>query len=152
MKKAVYNLAGFNKDNCDIEFMEITLHIKTEKGWVEVNSKNFPKEGIEICIPYPEDSSLFDTFKVVHLRDDGVIEILNPTKTFNGLVVKVYSLSPFAVVYKEAEVAERPSSGNSGSFVPVEDEEKNPNTGAPVVISAAVVAVMGAAVILGKKH
>ncbi|MBQ6877724.1 MAG: hypothetical protein IJO22_04915, partial [Oscillospiraceae bacterium] len=152
LEKAIYSGGKFNKYNSEIEYVELILEIKTVDGWREVHHDDFPEGGIEICIPYPEGSDLNDIFEIAHLKDDGTIEIIKPKKTFNGLVIKVYSLSPFAIAYRDAEIAERPSTDNNDILIPEENEEKNPNTGAPAMLPLAAMAVIGAAAIIGKKH
>ena len=140
--------------------MEITLEVKTENGWVEVTKENFPKNGIEILIPYPGESGIFYDFEVAHLRDDGKIEIMDYRKTRDGLVVKVHSLSPFAVTYEEMSFSggSKPGAGTGAGITDIVPEkgenEKNPETGAGSFVSAAMaLAVISGAVafIPGKK-
>ena len=159
LEKAIYlSSSKFNPNNTKIAFMELTLMRKTENGWVEVHQDDFPEEGIEICIPYPEGSGIFNDFKIAHLRDDGKIEILNYNKTFKGLVVKVYSLSPFAVAYRE-NIFNQGSSSGSGigitDIIPGKGgNEFNPSTGAPVSPASAMAAIIvlsAAALAFGKR-
>ena len=128
--------------------------MKTAGGWKEVKDDEFPDEGIEICIPYPAGYDRFDNFEIAHLRDDGQIEVLNCKKTGDGLVVKVYSLSPFAIACKENVFGGNSSGNGEGitDILPGKTEESNPNTGAPVIDITAFAAVVGAALLFGKKR
>ena len=158
LKEAIFSEnRKFNDKNTRIDFVELTLEVKTDAGWVEVHHDDFPEEGIEIYIPYPAGYDRYDSYEIAHLRDDGEIEILRCRKTADGIVVKVYSLSPFAIAYKENAFSGGSSSSDNNEgitdIVPGKDNESNPNTGAPVMNIAAAAAVMGAAlVIFGKKH
>ncbi|MBE6892702.1 MAG: hypothetical protein E7482_01660 [Ruminococcaceae bacterium] len=162
LEKAIYaENKNFGSKNSKIEFMEITLEVKTENGWVEVTKENFPKNGIEILIPYPGESGIFYDFEVAHLRDDGKIEIMDYRKTRDGLVVKVHSLSPFAVAYEEMSFSGggKPGTGTGAGITDIVPEkgenEKNPETGAgPFVSAAMALAVISGAVafIPGKKR
>lgn len=105
MEKAIFAGEDFSEENSKFEFMEISLQVKTDEGWKKVDETAFPSEGIEVLIPYPANSSVNNIFEVAHLKENGEIEILEHTKTAEGLLVKVESLSPFAVAYKKAETA-----------------------------------------------
>ena len=159
LERAIYlSNSKFNPNNTEIAFMELTLIRKTANGWAEVHHDDFPEEGIEFCIPYPEGSGIFNDFEVAHLRDDGKIEILNYRKTLDGLVVKVYSLSPFAVAFRE-NIFNSGSSSGSGDGITVVLPEKggnefNPSTGAPASPASAIAAIIvlsAAALAFGKR-
>ena len=158
LKKAIFEEnRKFTEANTKIDFVELTLEVKTAAGWVEVNDNDFPEEGIEIYIPYPAGYDRFDSYEIAHLKDNGEIEILRCRKTADGIVVKVYELSPFAIAYKQNVFNGGSSSSDSNEgitdIVPGKDNESNPNTGAPVMNVMATVAVIGAALVLcSKKH
>ena len=157
LKKAIFEEnRKFTEENTKIDFVELTLEVKTDAGWVEVHHDNFPEDGIEIYIPYPAGYDRFDSYEIAHLKDNGEIEILRCKKTADGIVVKVYELSPFAIAYKQNVFNGGSSSDNNEGItdiVPGKDNESNPNTGAPVMNVMATVAVIGAALVLcSKKH
>ena len=153
LEEAIYDAnRRFNEKNCEIDFIELTLEVKTDNGWVEVHHDDFPAEGIEICIKYPDGSDRFDSFEIAHLRDDGTIEILDYKKTADGLVVKVYSLSPFAVAYKDNGFGGGSVDKDETTRPEDKEDEANPNTGAPVMNLTALAVVVCSAVVLGKKR
>jgi len=158
LKEAIFEEnRKFTEENTKINFVELTLEVKTDAGWVEVHHDDFPEEGIEIFIPYPAGYDRYDSYEIAHLKDNGEIEILRCRKTADGIVVKVYSLSPFAIAYKQNAFSGGSSSSDNNEgitdIVPGKDSESNPNTGAPVINLSAAVAVIGAAIVLcGKKH
>ena len=85
---------------------------KQDGSWEKVDAQNFPPQGLEVVIPYPEGVDPEDySFTVAHMLADGEIEILKAKKTDDGLVVKVKSLSPFAVAFAE-NVVENPDTGD----------------------------------------
>jgi len=97
----------------EVVFMEIELKVQKQDGsWEKVDAQNFPPQGLEVVIPYPEGVDPEDySFTVAHMLADGEIEILKAKKTDDGLVVKVKSLSPFAVAFAE-NVVENPDTGD----------------------------------------
>ena len=153
---------GLVKEESQIVFMEVSLLTKNDEGeYVPVDNESFPEEGIEITIAFPEgtDAEGFE-FVVAHLKNNGEIEILVPKVTENGLVIKVNSLSPFAVLYNEKtedkEVYEeyKPNPGVTDILERDKVAESNPNTGAPIgsiSIMGAVSVLAVAAFVCGKK-
>lgn len=101
----------FIKDITKFKYMEITLKVKNANGiWEAVTPEDFPKEGVEVVIPYPSgtDKDAFQ-FSVLHMLSHGnkagTVETLVPRLEEDGLHVVVHSLSPFAVAYQEASAA-----------------------------------------------
>lgn len=154
LEEKVISESKFSEKKAKVVFMEITLQTKDESGnWVEVTEENFPEEGLEVCIPYPEgtDAKKFK-FSVAHLissgRNVGKIEVLDPEETEEGLVVRVYSLSPFAVAYEEKtffDILEEwggfgtgTSGTGTGAGITItngkKEDEGNPETGAPIIL------------------
>ena len=174
LEKEIFEKTEITESETGIKFMEITLQMKAPNGeWIEVTKENFPEEGLEVLIPYPEETSAEShKFAVAHLISSGEklgeIEILVPEETADGLLIKVHSLSPFAVAYEEEsndgendETEEKPSvrpirpvwgGGNKVTIIDGREEEKNPETGAPVFeISSAIAVLSTAAVICFRK-
>lgn len=110
LKEAIEETETLNKDTMEIVYMEITLKMLNADGeWEVVTEENFPEEGIDVVIPYPEGTNATDyDFVISHLISSGEkagqVEILNGTKEADGIHVHVYSLSPFGVAYEKAEL------------------------------------------------
>ncbi len=140
LEKALKGNNSFKKDSMKIEYMEISLKVKDENGmWVTATPENFPKEGIEVVIPYPagakKDSFVFSVLHMfTHGSDAGSIEVLSPEAKDDGLHVVVHSLSPFAVAYQEAD-AEEPAPQKPEPTKPEPEPEKK--EGAPATGDAA---------------
>lgn len=170
LEKEIFEETEINESETGIKFMEITLQMKTPDGeWIVVTEENFPEEGVEVLIPYPAGTSAEShKFAVAHLISSGEklgqIEILVPEETEDGLLVKVHSLSPFAVAYEEEsnygeddETEEKPSvrpakpawgNGNKVTIIDGREEEKNPGTGAPVFEVSSAIALLSTAAVL----
>lgn len=96
---------------------------------------------ITVTFAYPEgtDAQTY-TFKVLHLLKSGVLDVMDPYVTSEGLSVEVSELSPFAIAYKEA-AQEVVQTGENVSSSQTVDR-------APVVILMVLIAV-SVAVLLG---
>ncbi|MBQ9122024.1 MAG: hypothetical protein IJY10_00860 [Lachnospiraceae bacterium] len=103
---------------------EVKVKIEVGGQMVEVTEENkdlFPKEGIEIVIPYPQgvDKDKFD-FVIGHMvmlgcngKEAGDMEYFNPTETEEGLKIRIYSASPFIIGYKASSTGT--TGGNTGT-------------------------------------
>lgn len=110
---------------------EVKIKIEVGGQFVEIteeNKEDFPAEGVDVVIPYPAgvDKDKFD-FVIGHLvvlgcngKVAGDMEYFNPTETDEGLLIKIYSASPFIVGYKAS------STGNTGGN---SSSSGNTNTG-----------------------
>lgn len=104
------------------EVYDVTLCMVNEKGeLVEVDDKNFPKEGVVVKLAYPEGTGK-DThnFVAAHMltvdtkeKKAGDIEYPAITKTDAGIEFRVYSLSPIGLGWSEIEPV-KPEGGSSG--------------------------------------
>lgn len=86
--------------------LDVKLQVKTADGkWETVTYENFPKEGVEALLPYPEgtDKDNFD-FIVAHMISEGSrageVEILKYTLEEKGIRVKFTSMSPVTIMYQ----------------------------------------------------
>ncbi len=105
LAQAIVNSETISSE-ANVVYMEIELKVQKEDGtWEKAAAEDFPENGLEVVIPYPEnvDPDKY-SFTVAHMKADGSVEILKATKTADGLKVKVNSLSPFAVAYMEDKV------------------------------------------------
>ena len=112
------NLTG-RKDGT--AFYDIALKYKDTDGqWVEVNPDNFPANGVDVVLDYPDYTDSKDTFKIVHMlttekngKTPGTVENVPYTKETDGLHFHVDSLSPFGVSWVKY-VAPTPGGGGGG--------------------------------------
>ena len=100
-------------------FYDIALRYKNAEGkWVEVNEANFPTDGVEVVLPYPNGTDSKDTFTIVHMLTTaaraGELELVSHTKQADGLHFRVTSLSPFGVSWVKYAAPSGGGSGGSG--------------------------------------
>lgn len=127
----------------EVEVYDVTLCIVNEKGeLVEVDSENFPKEGVVVKLAYPEGTGKgTHNFVAAHMltvdskdMKAGDIEYPAITKTDAGVEFRVFSLSPIALGWSEIEPvrAEGGSGGSnlgSGKGTAVPSKKPSPKTG-----------------------
>lgn len=100
-------------------FYDITLktYDSVKDKWVEVTDDNFPPNGVDVKLGYPENTDSKDTFQIVHMLTKsgrkGEIEKITPENKSNGLHFHVNSLSPFGVSWTKY-VAPTPGGGGGG--------------------------------------
>ncbi|MGE9972551.1 S-layer homology domain-containing protein [Candidatus Pseudoscillospira sp. SGI.172] len=82
-------------------FYDIALKYYDGSKWVDVTEANFPANGVDVVLPYPDGTDSKDTFTIVHMlttgENTGEMEIISYTKEDDGLHFHVTSLSPFGV-------------------------------------------------------
>lgn len=116
---------GINSsETAEIEVYDITLCVVDEDGnLVEVDDKNFPKDGVVVKLNYPEGTGK-DThnFVVAHMLTvdtkslkAGEIEYPTVTKTDSGVEFKVNSLSPIALGWSKIQPEGGGNGGNDGN-------------------------------------
>ena len=109
------------KPNCKdgTAFYDIALMTwdTTESKWIPVNESNFPANGVDVVLPYPNGTDVKDTFQIVHMLTKrghaGEIEKITPQNKSDGLHFHVDSLSPFGVSWVKY-VAPTPGGGGGG--------------------------------------
>ena len=88
--------------------------------WVEVTESNFPPNGVDVKLDYPQNTDSKDTFQIVHMLTksgrEGEIEKITPENKSDGLHFHVDSLSPFGVSWVKY-VAPTPGGGGGGGGV-----------------------------------
>ena len=112
------NLTG-RKDGT--AFYDIALmtwgRIDGKPDWVPVTEDNFPANGVDVVLPYPNGTDVKDTFQIVHMLTksgrEGEIEKITPENKSDGLHFHVDSLSPFGVSWTKY-VAPTPGGGGGG--------------------------------------
>ena len=101
-----------------VAFYDIALKYYDGGKWIPVNENNFPDEGVDVVLPYPNGTDSKDTFQIVHMLtktgSEGKIEkFTHITKETDGLRFHVTSLSPFGVSWTKY-TAPTPTGGGGG--------------------------------------
>lgn len=99
-----------------VAFYDIALKYYDGGKWIPVDENNFPAEGVDVVLPYPNGTDSKDTFQIVHMLtktgSEGKIEkFTHITKETDGLRFHVTSLSPFGVSWTKYTA---PTSGGGG--------------------------------------
>lgn len=72
--------------------------------WIPVDPNDFPEDGVEVLLPYPEGTNRTYTFVITHMitsgEHAGEIEVLNYQAEADGLRVHFTSMSPVCVAYQ----------------------------------------------------
>lgn len=101
-----------------VAFYNIALKYHDGSKWIPVDENNFPAEGVDVVLPYPNGTDSKDTFQIVHMLtktgSEGKIEkFTHITKETDGLRFHVTSLSPFGVSWTKY-TAPTPTGGGGG--------------------------------------
>ena len=100
-----------------VAFYDIALKYYDGSEWIPVNENNFPAEGVDVVLPYPNGTDSKDTFQIVHMLtktgSEGEIEKVDHTKEIDGLRFHVTRLSPFGVSWTKY-TAPTPGGGGGG--------------------------------------
>lgn len=99
-----------------VAFYDIALKYHDGSKWIPVDENNFPAEGVDVVLPYPNGTDSKDTFQIVHMLtktgSEGKIEkFTHITKETDGLRFHVTSLSPFGVSWTKYTA---PTTGGGG--------------------------------------
>lgn len=98
-----------------VAFYDIALKYYDSGKWIPVNENNFPADGVDVVLPYPNGTDSKDTFQIVHMLtktgSEGTIEKVDHTKEIDGLRFHVTRLSPFGVSWTKYTA---PTSGGGG--------------------------------------
>ncbi len=66
--------------------------------------ENFPAEGVEVLLPYPQGTNRSCTFVITHMITSGEragqIETLKGTRAKGGILVRFTSMSPVCITYQ----------------------------------------------------
>lgn len=123
----------YTMDN--MSFYDVGLQFWNGKEWIDATEENFPLEGINVTLPYPEGTAK-DThdFTVSHMFTvdsdrlgikAGEVEYPPVTKAEEGLNVTFKGLSPVAVTWKELETEENVPDVLPEDEVPEDDTSSN---------------------------
>ncbi|MDD6032584.1 MAG: hypothetical protein PUC47_03730, partial [Oscillospiraceae bacterium] len=112
---------GLSSEGVQSVLLDVELKVqKADGSWETVTAENFPAEGVEVLLPYPEGTNKDDyTFVITHLITSGSkagqTEVLQGTPEADGIRVRFTSLSPVVITYqaKDAGTAESPEETSS---------------------------------------
>ncbi len=93
------------KQNDGSVLLDVTLQVRGDDGTLTtVAPENFPAEGVEVLLPYPQGTNRSCTFVITHMitsgKRAGQIETLKGTKTKDGILVRFTSMSPVCITYQ----------------------------------------------------
>lgn len=108
------------KDGMDFYDIALKTYDSAMGKWIEVTDDNFPPNGVDVKLGYPQNTDSKDTFQIVHMLTksgrEGEIEKITPENKSDGLHFHVDSLSPFGVSWVKY-VAPTPGGGGGGGAV-----------------------------------
>ena len=93
------------KQNDGSVLLDVTLQVRCDDGTpTTVAPENFPAEGVEVLLPYPQGTNRSCTFVITHMitsgKRAGQIETLKGTRTKDGILVRFTSMSPVCIIYQ----------------------------------------------------
>ena len=143
LEKAFSGNIEMKEENIGSLLLDVSLQIKTAGGeLIPVDPENFPEEGVEVLLPYPEGTDRSYTFVITHMitsgERTGEIEVLSYRMERDGLRVRFTSMSPVCITYLVKQPAE----------VTVTIPAANPTTGAGSPMLSMTVLCGGALVVL----
>ncbi|MGN0161204.1 MAG: fibronectin type III domain-containing protein [Lachnospiraceae bacterium] len=107
----------------DTKVVDINVLISYDNGvtWIKATPDNFPKNGVDVTIPYPEGTNRYGyDFVIGHLITEdcngltaGTMEYFKPVKDANGLRIHIMAASPFVIGWTEADE----DSGDGGASI-----------------------------------
>ena len=125
LEKAFSGNSAMKEENTGRLLLDVALQMRTAGGeLIPVDPENFPEEGVEVLLPYPEGTDRSYTFVITHMITSGErageIEVLSYRAERDGLRVRFTSMSPVCITYLVKQPAE----------VTVTVPVANPTTGA----------------------
>lgn len=162
------NQKGVKADKEKTSVVEVTVMVEDEATGelVPATAENFPEEGVDVILPYPEGTGKNDKFNIAHLvvlgcngKTSGSMENIEYKAGEDGLEAHIYSASPFIITWEEgaadssATVTETPSTTDKAEIQTDSTVVAEAATAAAtgnnvwgILIALAVVAVVGLAV------
>lgn len=131
LKTALSGNSTLKKENTNSVLMDVSLRIKNANDeWSPVDPNDFPEEGVEVLLPYPEGTNRTDTFVITHMITSGErageIEVLRYQAEADGMRVRFTSMSPVCIAYQ----AGAPSTVTIIAGDTAAENASNPATGA----------------------
>lgn len=149
MKEELSGIKKSIKDENKVVY-DVRLMVKDGDGWVEATEENFPKDSLEVTIPYPKGTERKNhNFIAAHLftaamngYEAGEVERIKAssiTKTDDGIQFTLHGLSPIAVGWEKTEETEeekkpdtetsKSSDSDTGDKKETDSKSKTPKTG-----------------------
>ena len=105
LEKALSGNSTLKKENTNSVLMDVLLKIRnTDDEWIPVDPNDFPEDGVEVLLPYPDGTNRTYTFVITYMitsgEHAGEIEVLNYQAEADGLRVYFTSMSPVCVAYQ----------------------------------------------------
>lgn len=105
LEKALSGNSALKKENTNSVLLDVSLQIRiADDEWIPVDPEDFPEEGVEVLLPYPEGTNRTDTFVITHMitsgEHAGEIEVLDYRAEADGLLVRFTSMSPVCIAYQ----------------------------------------------------
>lgn len=108
LTETILSNEGYSADNTVLYDIEFVTSEDGGKTWTPVTAENFPAEGIEVTLPYPEGTNGTEyDFTVVHMFDEdvnrhkaGEVETPEVTESANGISFRLTGTSPVMLGYK----------------------------------------------------
>lgn len=108
LTKTILSNEGYSADNTVLYDIEFVTREDGGETWTPVTAENFPAEGIEVTLPYPEGTNGTEyDFTVVHMFDEdvnghkaGEVETPEVTESANGISFRLTGTSPVMLGYK----------------------------------------------------
>ena len=149
LEAALSGNSAMKKENTNSVLLDVSLEIHNPDGTVtKVEAENFPEEGVEVLLPYPEGTNRTYIFVITHMiasgEHAGEIEVLNYRTEADGLRVRFTSMSPVCIAYQAGSSSTITIiAGNTTS-----ESGSNPTTGAANPQTLPVLLFGGALVVL----
>jgi len=110
LTETIISNEGYTADNTVLYDIELVTSEDGGQTWIPVTAENFPEEGIEVTLPYPEGTNAAEyDFVVTHMFDEdvnghkaGEVETPDVTEGENGISFRLMGTSPVMVGYKKA--------------------------------------------------
>lgn len=104
-EKALSGNSPLKKENTNSVLMDVSLKIRNaDDEWIPADPNDFPEDGVEVLLPYPEGTNRTYTFVITHMitlgEHAGEIKVLNYQAEADGLRVHFTSMSPICVAYQ----------------------------------------------------
>ena len=130
LEKALSGNSTLKKENTNSVLLDVSLQIRnSDNELAPVDPENFPQDGVEVLLPYPEGTNRTYTFVITHMitsgEHAGEIEVLNYQAEADGLRVHFTSMSPVCVAYQAGSSSTVTITGDTTS-----QSGSNPATGA----------------------
>lgn len=104
-EKTLSGNSPLKKENTNSVLLDVSLQIRnSDNELAPVDPENFPQDGVEVLLPYPEGTDSSYTFVITHMitsgEHAGEIKVLNYQAEADGLRVHFTSMSPICVAYQ----------------------------------------------------